>query len=300
VKRTICILSAAAVCFFSPFAIGTALGQTDTSDTSTDSPINPNFGRAGIATGGMFGGGTYGNSVTSGRSWNRGGFMRYSPNQIGRYQGYNGQTAELFSRQTVSPYLNLVGARGTSAAVQYFGIVRPQIEQNYGEWANDFRMMQLEGEIRKNRQTNSELEGDLRRYGDWAQAFQRYQMEGEEAKRNLLGQGGDEGDLVGDWAETYPQRVRAGEEQAAQRGRRATRYRNEVDADRQLKDFYREVTGPSAPSASIPFPSLGLGGYRGTDLRSRFDSYSHYYPNADQIIGNGRDNTTGVPRSFNW
>jgi len=86
-------------------------GGTGANNPSNGSGFGASSGRGGISNQNSFGGGfSQGAGVGS----------------VGALAGPSG----IGSSRTVSPYLNLRGSGGGNAAINYFGIVRPQIQQD--------------------------------------------------------------------------------------------------------------------------------------------------------------------------
>ena len=132
---------------------------------------------------GSYNGGSYANS------FNRN--YAYNPSQVGNYaqQAYSGSYIQPLGRygigangggSNLSPYLNLL--RPGNTAVNYYGLVRPQLRQEgiNGDWATNFKQAEKLGEDElRARQGLDPNQSNI----DWSQGYKQAEIEGEKEAR---------------------------------------------------------------------------------------------------------------------
>src|SRR5205814_5011830 len=129
------------------------------------------------------------------------GFYRFGADpytNISAYQGSRGATLEPFQRPTVSPYLSLL--RPGNAAVNYYGAVKPQLQGEGQNWASNYKIAELEGELQARARTGRDTN---KPYEDWATTFKLQEIEGEQQAKIARGEKADDALLYRDWASTY-------------------------------------------------------------------------------------------------
>ncbi len=244
---------------------------------------------------GIFGGGAglgNGGSSYSGR----GGLGYYqlsrpSYGSVSAQGGVGGSSMQPFQRPTVSPYLNLVNRpSGVGAATAYFGIVRPQIQQENRDWANSYKIQELQGELRE-RAKNPEAANP---YMDWAETFKAQEKRGEQELRKRLGI--DNPDvLYEDWATNYKEQEALGEQKqkSKQRTARASAQRKAQDnrINQQLKILEGQLSASATGGGNKSItPSMLMGTQPlGTNNQpTQYMNPDHFFPQLYQQGWGGR------------
>lgn len=254
-----------------------------------------NANRLGNSGYGIFGDGSSINGSYSGGA--QGGFNRnyaYNQSQIGNYatQAYSGSYIQPLSRygigangsgnSVISPYLNLL--RPGNSAVNYYGIVRPQIRQEAinGDWATSFKQAERQGE--EELRARQGLENNYQALVDWSQAYKQAELEGEKEARRRAGENPEP--EFKDWATSYKDQEIQGEAKAEKDRARSKQRAANVRQAKALKELEGELAG-SDPNRAVAPPSLasGLQSYHGPGTASQFKSMTHYYPTQGQPIG---------------
>jgi hypothetical protein len=253
-----------------------------------------NANRLGNSGYGIFGDGSNINGSYNGSA--QGNFGRnysYNQSQVGNYasQAYSGSYIQPLSRyglgangsggnSVISPYLNLL--RPGSTAVNYYGIVRPQVRQEAinGDWATNFRQAEKLGEIEL--RARQGLETDL---VDWAFGHQQAFKEGEKEARRKAGENPEP--EFGNWSSSYKDQEIAGEAKAEKDRARSKQRAANLRQAQALKELEGELAGGGDPNRNVAPPSLasGLQAYRGPGTASQFKSMTHYYPTQGQPVG---------------
>jgi hypothetical protein len=245
---------------------------------------------------GIFGDGTNLNGVYNGTG-SANTFRRnfaYNQNQIGNFtnSAYGGSYIAplgaygLSSNGTgtnsvISPYLNLLRPGG--AAINYYGLVRPQIRQEAinGDWASSFKQAEKQGEDEL--RARQGLEANMSNV-DWSQGFKQAEFEGEKEARRRAGENPEP--EFRDWASSYKDQEIQGEAKTEKDRAKSKQRAANLRQARALKALEGELAGSSDSSKNVAPPSLasGLQSYHGPGYPSQFKSMTHYYPSQGQPI----------------
>lgn len=245
------------------------LGAAQSGSTSSS------LGRSGL---GIFGGqSAYGgqqnySGFSSSRNFYQFGQSSYSNISQAYSRGTNVQT--FHGSSNVSPYINLM--RSGNAAVNYYGSVRPQVEQQYRDWATSYKLQERRAEEAEMRRRGYE-DGERGAIVDWALDFKRREKEGEREARLRRG----EPDIdMGDWGDTYQEQMARGEAKAnrEKRGGGNSQKANDVRTAQRLKQLEAQMGATAERNVPNPAILLGTDSFKGPGYPSHFRSYNHWYP----------------------
>jgi hypothetical protein len=254
-----------------------------------------NSNRLGNSGYGIFGDGSNINGSYNGSA--SGNFNKnysYNQSQIGNYatQAYSGSYIQPLSRyglgangsgnSVISPYLNLL--RPGNTAVNYYGIVRPQVRQEAvnGDWATNFKQAERVGE--EELRARQGLENNYQAFVDWSQAYKQAEFEGEKEARRRAGENPEP--EFRDWATSYKDQELQGEAKVEKDRAKSKQRAANLRQAKELKELEGELAGNADPGRGVAQPSLasGLQSYHGPGYASQFKSMTHYYPSQGQPI----------------
>lgn len=255
-----------------------------------------NANRLGNSGYGIFGDGSNINGSYNGSAHSN--FNRnyaYNQSQIGNYatQAYSGSYIQPLGRfgvgangtggnSVISPYLNLLHSGNT--AVNYYGVVRPQIRQEgiNGDWATNFKQAERIGE--EELRARQGLDNNNQSYIDWSLGYKQAEIEGEKEARRRAGENPEP--EFRDWATSYKDQELQGEAKAEKDRAKSKQRAASLRQAKALKELEGELAGSGDPNRAVAPPSLasGLQSYHGPGYPSQFKSMTHYYPSQGQPI----------------
>jgi hypothetical protein len=194
-------------------------------------------------------------------------------------QGGNVQTLSRYGLgtstygNTLSPYLNLLRGGGSSAAVNYYGIVRPQIESQR-DWATAYKQAERQGE--NELRARQGLDNLTEQFQEWATQYKQAELEGEKQARIRNGEPGEA--EYKDWASTYKDQEIKGEAKAEKDRSRSRQRAANLRQAQAMKELEAELTASTSGPSVTPGLDSGLTQYQPPGTASQFRSMQHYYP----------------------
>jgi hypothetical protein len=242
---------------------------------------------------GIFGDGTSLNGVYNGTGYanqfNRN--FAYNQNQIGNFaqQTYSGSYVQPLGRfglgpngsagqgnSALSPYLSLL--KTGNAAVNYYGLVRPQMRQGgvNGDWATNYKQAEKQGEEELRAQQG--LDPNLSQV-DWSQGYKQAEFEGEREARRRAGENPEP--EFRDWATSYKDQEIQGEAKAEKDRLKSKQRAANLRQARALKELEGDLSGTATDVGKYVAPptlAMGLQNSRGPLNASQFKSMRHFFP----------------------
>ena len=174
---------------------------------------------------------------------------------------------------TLSPYLNLIRGGGGNAAINYFGIVRPQIQEQR-DWASAYKQAERQGE--EAQRLRQGLENANEQLRDWAVAFKQAEREGEKQARVRLGEPPDTD--YREWASSYKDQELKGEAKAEKDKYKSKQKAANLRQAQALKELEAELSASGPGGTVTPSLAEGLDTFHFPGTPSQFRALQHYYP----------------------
>lgn len=242
---------------------------------------------------GMFGQGSGLGGMYSGQyatQFSRGYVYNQDPNAGLAYQNSSGNSAYAGPlgkfglgtgsyNNTISPYLNLL--RPGSAAVNYYGIVRPMQQQQAFDWGTSYKAAEKarEDELRASQGLDRGGMGNV----DWSVGYRQAQIEGEKEARIRAGEPGDT--EYRDWATSYRDLELRGETKADQNRSKSRQRAANLKQAQALRELDAELSaGGNAPFVQ-PQLASGLQSFQGPQVPAAHRNYTHFYPSQGGPVG---------------